>query len=93
MEACGLSVELYINKRRKLDLPVAGDGLEATIVHAEWNVESDNGLAGLDKIEILLINASLGGSVVEMKLNLLEETWLTMGVKSWTSLLQVGGSK
>ena len=62
----------------RFNLPVAGDGLEVTVVSAEGDVESDDGLAGLDEVEVLLIDASLVGGVVVEELDLLKETRLTM---------------
>jgi len=64
---------------------VAGDGVEVTVVTAERDVEADNGLAGLDVLEVLRVNASLGGGRVEEELNLLEETRLTMLVETGAS--------
>ena len=64
--------------RQRYDLPVAGDGLEVTVVSAERDVESDDGLAGLDEVEVLLLDAgNLGGVIVE-ELDLLEETGLVV---------------
>ena len=40
---------------------VAGDGFEFAVVSAEWDVESDNCLAGLNQVKIFWVNASLGG--------------------------------
>lgn len=53
---------------------VTRDGLKGAIVSAEWDVESHDGLAGLDKVEVLLFDASLTSGFVVEELDLLEET-------------------
>ena len=63
------------------NLPVAGDGLESAVVSAERDVEPNNGLASLDKVEVFLIDAGLGGGVVEEEFDLLEETGLVVLVE------------
>ena len=71
---------------------VASDGLESAVVATERDVEPDDGLAGLDEVEVLLIDAShVGGFVVE-KLDLLEETRLLISVHLWSELL-LGGTE
>ena len=59
--------------RGGFDLPVACDGLEIAIVSAQGDVEPYDSLARLDKVQVLVINASLVGSVVEKEFDLLEE--------------------
>ena len=56
------------------NLPVARDGLKGTVVSAEWDVESHDGLASLDEVEVLLLNAGLTSGFVVEELDLLEET-------------------
>ena len=63
-------------------LPVASDGIEVTVVATEGNVETDNGLAGLNVLEVLGVNAGLGSGGVEEKLNLFEETGLVVLIKT-----------
>ena len=67
-------------------LPVTRDGLKGFIVSAEWDVESHDGLAGLDEVEVLIFDARLLGGVVEEKLDLLEETRLVVLVELGTEL-------
>lgn len=55
-------------------LPVASDGLEGTVVTSEWDVESHDGLASSDEVEVLGFNTGLGGSLGVEHLDLLEET-------------------
>lgn len=66
-------------------LPVAGDSIEGTIIAAEGNVETDNRLARLDIVQVLLVNAGLGSSRVVEKLNLFEETGLTVFIETRAS--------
>ena len=55
-------------------LPVACDDIERAIISAEGDVEADDGLASLDKVEVLVGDTGLGrGGGVE-KFDLLEET-------------------
>jgi len=58
----------------KLSLPVASDGLNGAIVTAKRNVESNDSVASLDQVQILLRNISLGGCAVKEELDLLEES-------------------
>jgi hypothetical protein len=67
-------------------LPVAGDNFESAIVSSQWNVESDNRLASLDQVKPLLVDSGLGSAGFEEKLDLLEETGLAVGVKSFACL-------
>lgn len=73
------------------DLPVAGDGLEVTVVSAEGDVESDDGLAGLDQVKVLGFNASLVSGFVVEELDLLEETRLLVLVELGSEVLCGGG--
>ena len=77
---------------RNLYLPVAWDGLEGSIVSTEWDVESNHSLAGLDELEVLLVDASLVSGLVVEKFDLLEETWLVVCIEFWTKLLGPGSS-
>jgi len=63
-------------------LPIARDGLETAVVASQGDVEPDNGLACLDEVEILLGDAGLGGSLSVEKLDLLEETGLTILIET-----------
>ena len=65
-------------------LPVASDSLQGTIISSEWDVESDKVLAGLDDVEFLAGDSGLLGGFVVEKLNLLEETWLAVGIELGT---------
>ena len=71
-------------------LPVASDGLKGAVISAERDVESNDGLASLDKVEVLLIDAGqIGGLVVE-QLDLLEETRFLIGIELRAELLDGG---
>jgi hypothetical protein len=58
----------------KLSLPVASDGLNGAVVTTERDVESNDSVASLDEVEILLRNISLRGCAVKEELNLFEES-------------------
>ena len=58
----------------------------------EGDVESDQVLARLDKVEVLLIDAGLGGGRVEEELDLLEETGLVVLVELGSEFLGEGAS-
>ena len=60
------------------DLPVTRDGLESTVVSAQWDVESHDSLASLDEVQVLLLDAGLSGGFVVEELDLLEETGLVV---------------
>jgi len=70
-------------------IPVASDGLDSTIVAAEGNIESNDGVASLDQAQVLLGNVSLGGGAVEEELDLLEEAGLLELVELGTEGLGV----
>jgi len=72
---------------------VASDGLEGSVVSAEGNVESDNGLAGLDEVEELGVDAGLGSGLVEEELDLLEETGLLELVELGAEASLCGGGR
>ena len=72
-------------------LPVTRDGLKGSIVSAEWDVESHDGLAGLDKVEVLLFDASLAGGFVVEELDLLEETGFVVLVELGAELFALSG--
>lgn len=72
----------------KLSLPVASDGLNGAVVTTKRNVESNDSVASLDQVQILLRNISLGGCTVKEELDLLEESGFLEVVKLWT---EVGG--
>jgi DNA-binding transcriptional ArsR family regulator len=61
---------------RPPSLPVAGDGIDGTVVTSQRNVESNDSVAGLNQVEVFLRNIGLGSSAVEEKLDLLEEAGL-----------------
>ena len=71
-------------------LPVAGDGLEGAVVATERDVESHDGLASLDEVQVLLLDAGLVGGVVVEELDLLEETRLVVGIEFGAELLGGG---
>ena len=58
----------------KLSLPVASDGLNGAIVTTERNVESNDSVASLDEIQVLLRDVCLGGCAVKEEFDLLEES-------------------
>jgi hypothetical protein len=70
-------------------LPVACDRVDAAVVPAEWNVESNDSVAGLDELEVLLRNASLGSCAVEEELHLLKEPRLLVCVELRPEVLGV----
>ena len=72
------------------DLPVASDGLERAVVAAQRDVEPDDVLAGLDEVEVLLVNASHVGRLAVEELDLLEETRLVVLVELGSELLRSG---
>jgi hypothetical protein len=74
-------------------LPIASDSLETSVVASKRNVEPDNTLACLDEVKILLGNAGLGGSLSVEKLDLLEETGLTMLIETGTVFVSRGGRR
>ena len=67
-------------------LPVARNNFESAVVSSEWNVESHNRLASLDKVQPLWVDSGLGGTGLVEKLDLLEEAGLAEGVKSFAGL-------
>ena len=71
-------------------LPVAGDRLQGAVVSTQGNVESDDGLASLDQVKILLINACKLGSFIVEKLDLLQETRLLICIELGAELLGSG---
>jgi hypothetical protein len=70
---------------------VASHGLKSAIITTEGDVESNDGLAGLDQVKILLGDASLGGSGIVEHLDLFKETGLTVLVETGTSYGGGGG--
>jgi len=69
---------------------VASNSSKIAIIHAEGNIESNNSLASLNHIKILLFNASLRSGIVEVQLDLLQETWLTLGIWGVGGYFQIG---
>ena len=68
-------------------LPVACNGLESAVIPAQWDIEPDNGLASLDKVQVLFINASHVGCFIVEKLDLLKETRLLVHIHFGSKLL------
>jgi len=58
---------------------VADDVLHGAVVSADWDGKTDNVVAHLDDIEVILGNAGLGSGTVKEQLNILEETRLFSG--------------
>ena len=56
------------------------------IVSAERDVESDDGVASLDHLEVLWVESSLLGSRREEQFDLLEETRLPVLIHLWAEL-------
>ena len=75
-----------------LDLPVTSDGLNGAVVPAKWDVKPDDGLAGCDKLEVLVADAGHGRGLVVKQLDLLEETRLVVLVKPG-ACLNLGGER
>lgn len=73
----------------KLYVPVASDGLDGAVVTTEGNVESNDSVAGLDEVQVLLRDVSLGGSAIEEELDLFEEAWLLELVELGTKVLGI----
>lgn len=73
----------------KLYLPVASDGLNSAVVTTEGDVESNDSVASLDEVQVLLGDVSLGGCAVEEELDLLEEAGLLELVELGTEVLGV----
>ena len=72
----------------KLSLPVASDSINGAVVTTKRNVESNDSVASLDQVQILLRNISLRGCAVKEELDLLEESGFLEVVKLWA---EVGG--
>lgn len=70
----------------KLSLPVASDGVNGAIVTTKGNIESNDSVASLDEVQILLRNISLGGCAVKEELDLLEESWFLELVELWAEV-------
>ena len=70
---------------------VASDGLELAVVSAERDVESNNGLAGLNQVKIFWVDASLESSRVVEEFDLFEETGLAVHIEAWADGLWHGG--
>ena len=70
---------------------VAGNGLKGAVVSAEGDVESDDGLASLDQVKLLLINASFSSGFVEEELDLFEETGFTVFIELGSELWLCAG--
>jgi hypothetical protein len=70
-------------------LPVASDGLDGTVVASQGDVESNDSVASLDQVEVLLWNVSFGSSAIEEELDLLEETGLLELVELGAEVLGV----
>ena len=64
-------------------LPVAGDLLKRAVVSAQRDVEPNHGLAGIDQIEVLLLDASQPGCFIVEEFDLLEETRFVVFVELW----------
>mmetsp|Transcript_34300 Transcript_34300/g.45174 ORF Transcript_34300/g.45174 Transcript_34300/m.45174 type:complete len:322 (+) Transcript_34300:732-1697(+) len=69
---------------------VASDGLEGAVISAKRDVESNNVLARLDEVEVLLIDAGKGSGLVVEELDLLEETRFEVGVELGAELGEHG---
>ena len=63
-------------------LPVASHHFEFAVVSSEGDVESHDGLAGLDEVQPLGVDSRLRGAGLEEHLHLLEEARLAVGVQS-----------
>lgn len=77
---------------KKLYLPVASDGLDVAIVTTKGNVESNDSVASLNEVQVLLRDVSLGGSAVEEELDLLEEAGFLELIKLGTEVLGINSS-
>jgi hypothetical protein len=88
-----LWVECWALKSINYDfLPVAGDSLKSAIISSKWDVESDNRVAGLDQLEVRLVDAGLGGSGVVKKSDLFKETGLSKLIETVALSLELRGS-
>ena len=57
-------------------IPVTCDSLNLAVISLKRNVESNDSVACLDQVQVLLADVCLGGSSVVEELNLFEESWL-----------------
>ena len=70
------------------NLPVACHSLQPAVVSAKRNVESDDGLASLDEVQVLFLDTSHRGRLVVEEFDLLEEARLQVLIKFGAELGQ-----
>ena len=70
---------------------VASDGAEGAIVHTEWDIETNNCLARLNQVQVLLVDASFCSCVVEVEFDLFEEARLTVFIETGSDSSEVLG--
>lgn len=68
---------------------IASDCFNSAVVTTERDVKSNDSVAGLDEVEVLLRDVCLGGSAVEEELHLLEEAGLLELVELGTEVGRV----
>ena len=78
MAICEWNAGLYRQIVKNGRLPVASDGSEGTVVHAQWDIKSNDGLTSSNHLEVLRVDAGLLGGIIEVHLNLFEEATLTV---------------
>ena len=64
-----------------MNLPIADNGLDGSIVHDERNVESNNWLAGLNEVVNIFWDVGSLTSSLQEHLNVFQESWLSILVK------------
>ncbi len=70
-------------------IPVTSDGLNLAVVSLERNVESNNSVAGLDQVQVLLRDVCLRGSSVEEELDLFKESGFLELIISGSIVLRI----
>ena len=72
------------------NLPIAGDCFKGAVISTQRDVESHDSLAGLDEVQVLLIDTSEVSGLVVEELDLFEETGLKVLVEPGSELGEHG---
>jgi hypothetical protein len=67
--------------------PVACNGLYSSVVPLEWNDKPNDSVTGFDHFKVILTNAGLGCSTIKEKLDLFQESGLSLLVSVLTKLI------
>lgn len=62
-------------------LPIARDGSNTSIIHSQWNVESNDILATLNKLEHVVWDIGFSSSSFKEQLDIFQKSWFTEGVE------------